>query len=460
MAVPEINGATVAKKDKNIIQNQSVAKEIDNSENRNITLARHVEEYKTKLIDALSQIPMSALWLLTKYEQEFINADQDEDNSIDTDLSEALKTINKCFNHLCATRSDADATGYALTRAKTKLTNAIKEFPFAFNDLTKLVDVILYSIDWRHLSPAYDSTTDKKHNEIIRKRLTKALSEKKLSIAKQFNAIGFANYEEKFLFLEPNEMSALVSTLILAEHNWLFYRQQLATANAKLVFFIANQYKGSFLDFDDLVQEGNSGLLKAVDRFKYRLGFQFSTYAGYWIRQAISRALSRSERVVRIPCGQIATINKVFRAKDELTLKTGCEPTVQELAERTNLTDQEINNILSISQTAIPLETFEDEDDDQAFAPISFLEQNVFTHSYDKIAGNQLQNLISEAVKGLNPREAKIISSHFGVGTDQQKTLQEIGSELNLTRERVRQIQVVALNKIKMRYGDQLHSFL
>jgi RNA polymerase sigma factor (sigma-70 family) len=251
-----------------------------------------------------------------------------------------------------------------------------------------------------------------------------------------------------------------MADVVLAEHHWLAYRQNLATVNSKLVLFIANQYRGSFLDFEDLVQEGHTGLLKAVDRFKYRLGFQFSTYAGYWIRQAISRALSRSERVVRIPCGQIATINKLFRAKEELSFKTGKEPSIQELAEYTQLSHDEVNGLLSISQSAVALEAFEDDESEQAFAPIDFLEQKVFNHSYNMIAEAQLQSIVKTAVKALNTREAKILCSHFGVGTDEQMTLQEIGVELNLTRERVRQIQVVALDKIRMRYGEQLLSFL
>ena len=262
-----------------------------------------------------------------------------------------------------------------------------------------------------------------------------------------------------FLFGTSLSLANLAKQIMVAEHYWLFNRQQLATANAKLVLFIANQYKGNFLDFEDLVQEGHSGLLKAVDRFKHRLGFQFSTYAGYWIRQAISRALSRSERVVRIPCGQIATINKVYRAKDELTLKTGKEPTTQQIAEHTNLSKDEVNTVIAISQTAVALESFDD-DDDQVFSPIDYLEQRVFTHSSSQIANSQLTGLMDAAIKTLNAREAKIITTHFGVGNDEQKTLQEIGAELNLTRERVRQIQVVALNKIRQRYGEQLFSFL
>jgi RNA polymerase sigma factor (sigma-70 family) len=115
---------------------------------------------------------------------------------------------------------------------------------------------------------------------------------------------------------------------------------------------------------------------------------------------------------------------------------------------------------LSIAQTSVSLEAFDDDDDEQSFAPINYLEQNVYTHSFNSIADSELKNLVKTAIKSLNVREAKILCAHFGVATDQQMTLQEIGAELNLTRERVRQIQVVALNKIKMRYGEQLSSFM
>jgi RNA polymerase primary sigma factor len=162
---------------------------------------------------------------------------------------------------------------------------------------------------------------------------------------------------------------------------------------------------------------------------------------------------------VRVPCGQVATINKVFRTKDQFIAQTGREPTNKELAEWTKLSNDEIYSILSISQTAMPLEGSE-VDEENSFAPIDFLEQQVFTPSFMKIAQTDLKNLISKAIKILNPREAKVICCHFGVDADSEMTLQEIGAELNLTRERVRQIQVLALNKIKRSFGEQLISFL
>lgn len=460
MSVPEVNGGVVSKALINDKVVAPVSKDVDSAENRNLQLARKLEEQKTTLINLLAKFPITALWILNKYEQGCDKDDQEDEANAASEFNEFLKDIKKHYQ--CVSQSDsANGTNELdCVNAKRRLMFAVQKFPFAFADLVKLVDVVTYAFKFRGLSYQTDSSQEKKHSEIILKRLEGGIRNNRSVLADQFKAMDLHEHEEQFLFLSASDMSEILPQVILAEHYWLSYRQQLAMVNSKLVLFIANQYKGNFLDFEDLVQEGNTGLLKAVDRFKYRLGFQFSTYAGYWIRQAISRALSRSERVVRIPCGQIATINKLFRTKDEITVKTGKEPSIQELAERTQLSQDEINNILSISQTAVTLEAFDSDDDEQPYAPIDFLEQKVFTPSYSMIADQQLQGLMNEAVKTLNPREAKILCSHFGVGTGQQMTLQEIGAELNLTRERIRQIQVVALNKIRMRYGEQLLSFL
>ena len=453
MSVPEVNGAVVDNKP------ALINKEVDSAENRNLQLARQVEEQKTKLIKALSKFPVTALWVLSKYEQQCNKPEQEDDTNVSTEFSDLLKDVKKYYQSISQSASGEPSNEEGYASAKRRLTLAIQKFPFAFEDLVKLVDIITYAFKFRGLS-FQSGFQEKKTAEIILKRLHGVTRRDTPSMTEQFKAMDLHKYEEQFLFLSTDDMGQLLGEVVLAEHFWLTYRQQLATVNAKLVLFIANQYKGNFMDFEDLVQEGHTGLLKAVDRFRYRLGFQFSTYAGYWIRQAISRSLSRSERVVRIPCGQIATINKVFRIKDAITLKTGKEPSAKELAEHTQLSQDEVNALLSISQSAVSLEAFDDDEGEQSFAPINFIAQNVFPHSYNMIVESELQGLVNTAIKTLNPREAKILCSHFGVGTDDQMTLQEIGAELNLTRERVRQIQVVALNKIKMRYGDQLLSFL
>jgi RNA polymerase primary sigma factor len=161
---------------------------------------------------------------------------------------------------------------------------------------------------------------------------------------------------------------------------------------------------------------------------------------------------------VRVPCEQVANINKLFRAKDELLAKTGKEPSVAELADYLKLSDDEINAILLISQTSLSLENCES--DEEIPALIDMIEQQVFEPAFKQMAQSELESWLELAIKTLNARESKVICCHFGLDTSNEMTLQEIGAELNISRERVRQIQVMAFNKMKLSYGEQLVSFL
>ncbi|MDD5462840.1 MAG: RNA polymerase sigma factor RpoD/SigA [Methylococcales bacterium] len=424
--------------------------EADNTENSNFQIARLLKEQKSKLINALSQFPVTALWLLNEYEQ---TCEQNDEAASSTELTTALADIKKYF--LVLFRKKSNNAAYTLD--KHNLATALQLFPFTFKDLVKLVDIIVYAYKSRGLYRQFLEHSFEDDQYLIIERLEAVNGRIDIDVSKWLD-LSEAGYSEEFLFLSSGSMHKYFVGIVISEHSWLKTRQQLASANSRLVLFIANHYKGKFLDFDDLVQEGQAGLLKAVDKFDYGLGFQFSTYAGYWIRQAMSRSLSRSERVVRIPCGQLSNINKAFRIKDQFTAQTGRQPSINELAENARLSNGEINALLSISQTAVPFDGFEDEEN--SFAPIDFLEQQIFIHPFIKIAQSDLEKLISKAIKILNPREAKVICWHFGVASDNPMTLQEIGAELNLTRERVRQIQVTALDKIKRSFGEQLMCFL
>jgi len=421
-------------------------------DNRNFELAQLLSIEKTNLIDALAQFPATALWLINKYTETFSSTEQ-EDLAIEPALSSTLIDIKKQFQALSVNTST-----HTIDKVDNKnLVLALQLFPFSFHDLTELINIFAYSYKYREIyCQASTKNSDDKIN-ILLKRLEASNHHKPISATQWLASL--TNYDEQFLFLCSSDMHKYYTNAVLCEHNWLNLRKKLATANTRLVLFIANQYKGSFLDFDDLVQEGQSGLLKAIDRYDYRLGFQFSTYAGYWIRQAISRALSRCERVVRIPCGRIGTINKVFRTKDQFINRTGREPTTKELAEHTELTSNEVHDVLSMSQYAMSFEG-SIEDGESSFAPIDFLEQQTFTPAFIDIAKTELDNIFNKALKILNPREARVICCHFGIEVDKEMTLHEIGLELDLTRERVRQIQVIALNKIKRNFGEQLVNFL
>jgi len=423
------------------------------TEQGNFKIARQLKDEQSRLSNALSQFPVTALWLLNKYEQNACMTEQYDETTLASELTTALAEIKKHFHVLSGTV--LTETCYALE--KQNLATALQLFPFSFHDLIKLVDVVVYAYKFRGLCYQPAIQAHENNANLILKRLEGLSRRSSIDAALWLGSV--SSYDEYSLFLSPGDMHKYVAEAVFSEYRWLGLRQKLATVNSRLVLFIANQYKSGFLDFDDLVQEGQSGLLKAVDRYDHRLGFQFSTYAGYWIRQAISRSLSRCERVVRVPCGQVATINKVFRIKEQFIARTGEEPTIKELAECATLSSDEIHAVLSISQTALSLEGY-DEDEESSFAPIDFLEQQVFTPSFIKIAQTDLENLMGKAIKILNPREAKVICCHFGVEVDREMTLQEIGAELNLTRERVRQIQVIALDKIKRSFGEQLMSFL
>lgn len=419
------------------------AEKMTRTESGNLKIARRLETAKLKLINLLIQFPVTALWLLNKYEQ-------DKEGRLTAEQNDALTTIKQ--HYLIAVEKGDFAND---SNEKRTLIEALGTFPFSFEDLIELTDLIVYGFQTRGLCySATDPPIQKQANRVI-KRLKDLRRLNKLTLFDRLKAL----INEQFLFLSNDAMYAAVMNSIVAEHLWLSARRQLVESNVKLVLFIANQYKGGFLDFDDLVQEGHTGLLAAVDKFNYHVGFQFSTYAAYWIRQRISRALSRSERAVRVPCEQVGHINKLFRAKDALLAKTGKEPSVAELANYLKMSDDEINAILSISQTSLPLENF-NTDDEEILAPIDVIEQQVFEPPFKQMAQAELESWLELAIKTLNSRESKVICCHFGIDTSSEMTLQEIGAELNLSRERVRQIQVMAFNKMKLSYGEQLVSFL
>ena len=428
-------------------------KEFIPKDNSNFEVAQLLSIEKANLIEALAQFPATALWLINKYTETNAFTDQEEENGIEPILPSILIDINKYFQALSLSYTNRSID----TINKNKLILTLQLFPFSFHDLTELINIFAYSYKYREIYCQTVAKDFENKSHILLKRLEASNYHKPISTNQWLNNL--VTYDEQFIFLSSSDMHKHFINAVFYEHNWLKLRQQLATANTRLVLFIANQYKGSFLDFDDLAQEGQSGLLKAIDRYDYRLGFQFSTYAGYWIRQAISRALSRCERVVRIPCGKIGTINKVFRTKDQFINRTGREPTTKELAEHTELPNNEVHAVLSMSQSAMSFEG-SIEDGESSFAPIDFLEQETFTPAFIEIAKTDLDNIINQALKILNPREARVICCHFGIEVDKEMTLQEIGLELDLTRERVRQIQVIALNKIKRNFGEQLINFL
>lgn len=267
-----------------------------------------------------------------------------------------------------------------------------------------------------------------------------------------------AAFEEEFglIITEIKEINRKMS---IGEAKARRAKKEMVEANLRLVISIAKKYTNRGLQFLDLIQEGNIGLMKAVDKFEYRRGYKFSTYATWWIRQAITRSIADQARTIRIPVHMIETINKLNRISRQILQETGREATPEELAEKMELSEDKIRKVLKIAKEPISMETPVGDDDDSHLG--DFIEDNNIESPIDCATAEGLREATLEILETLTPREAKVLRMRFGIEMNTDHTLEEVGKQFDVTRERIRQIEAKALRKLRHpSRSEKLRSFL
>ncbi|UXI67807.1 RNA polymerase sigma factor RpoD [Tahibacter amnicola] len=264
---------------------------------------------------------------------------------------------------------------------------------------------------------------------------------------------------EKGLFLSLTDIKEINRAMSIGEAKARRAKKEMVEANLRLVISIAKKYTNRGLQFLDLIQEGNIGLMKAVDKFEYRRGYKFSTYATWWIRQAITRSIADQARTIRIPVHMIETINKLNRISRQMLQEMGREPTPEELAKKMEMPEDKIRKVMKIAKEPISMETPIGDDEDSHLG--DFIEDTNVDSPVDSATSTGLSETVRDVLAGLTPREAKVLRMRFGIDMNTDHTLEEVGKQFDVTRERIRQIEAKALRKLRHpSRSEQLRSFL
>jgi RNA polymerase primary sigma factor len=264
---------------------------------------------------------------------------------------------------------------------------------------------------------------------------------------------------EQAIGLSIGDIKEINREISLGEAQARRAKKEMVEANLRLVISIAKKYTNRGLQFLDLIQEGNIGLMKAVDKFEYRRGYKFSTYATWWIRQAITRSIADQARTIRIPVHMIETINKLNRISRQMLQEMGREPTPDELAQRMEMPEDKVRKVLKIAKEPISMETPIGDDEDSHLG--DFIEDTAVSSPIDSATDEGLKETTHAVLAGLTPREAKVLRMRFGIDMNTDHTLEEVGKQFDVTRERIRQIEAKALRKLRHpSRSDQLRSFL
>ena len=379
------------------------------------------EEYRTWTIEGIQNIAKLARQALKELEK--VHAEQ-KLNKV-----KKSKKLTKLKRRVARTRLEiAQEIGRLnLTeRARQRLINAIRAVQKSVRDAEREIDSCNEKLIRKRMKP--------EEQRELRRRI--------LAAKKRLLEIEIDN------FVGPVEIKRSLQSIVIGEQQTGQAKRELVEANLRLVVSIAKKYTNRGLQFLDLIQEGNIGLMKAVDKFEWRRGYKFSTYATWWIRQAITRAIADQARTIRIPVHMIETINKLIRTSRSLVQELGREPTSEEIARKMDIPVSKVRKVLKIAQEPISLETPIGEEEDSHLG--DFIEDKSILNPADAVVASNLREITDEVLATLTPREEKVIKMRFGLGTTgSEHTLEEVGQHFAVTRERIRQIEAKALRKLR-----------